>query len=123
MKTSECCWCSDKRVIRRIYIDEFGMLEPALYYYPMPRDLYYCSKCKRPDTISVGRFTEELKNFLPTPDIFHGRITKEKKNDRIQFTERIKQEKERYQDEDVRRLHKVSKELEHRTFYMYVFSN
>lgn len=77
MSTTSCCWCSDKRVIHSIYVDEYGLLEPHKHHYPMPRDLYYCSNCKRPDTITVGKFTEELKKYLPTPDIFHGHITKE----------------------------------------------
>ena len=114
LKTGKCCWCSDGRKIRRIYIDEYGMLEPAMYHYPMPRDLYYCSNCRRPDTITVGAFTEELKNMLPTPDIFHGRITKEKNIERHQKTERIrqKQEKERYQDETFLRENRMRKEYE-----------
>lgn len=95
MKTAECCWCSDKRQVYKIYIDEYGMIEPNMHHYSMPRDLYYCSSCKRPDTISVGKFTEEFKNILPPPEIFHGRITKKIKNDKIQFNEHIMKKQER----------------------------
>ena len=105
MGTAQCCWCSDKRIRRTIYIDGYGMLEPLKHYYQMPRDLYYCAICKHPDTISVGLFTEELKKCLPKPDIFHGRLTKEKKQIQINHTERMKkiEEVERLKKEHERR--------------------
>lgn len=95
MSTVQCCWCSDKRQAYKIYVDEYGMLEPKMHQYSMPRDLYYCLNCKRPDTISVGKFTEEFKNILPFPEVFHGRITKKIKNDKIQFNKRMTKKQEK----------------------------
>ena len=77
--TSSCCWCSDKRTVLQIYVDEYGMIEPAEYHSIMPQDLYYCSSCKHPDTISAGMYTETLKQILPKPSKFHELINMEKK--------------------------------------------
>ena len=77
--TSSCCWCSDKRTVLQIYVDEYGMIEPVKHHSIMPRDLYYCSSCRHPDTISVGMYTETLKQILPKPSEFHEKITKEQK--------------------------------------------
>jgi hypothetical protein len=106
MGISQCCWCSDKRTIRTIYVDEYGVIEPSKNYYQMPRDLYYCSGCKRPDTISVGLFTEELKKCLPSPDIFHGRLTRDKNQIKILHAERMKKIEE---TERFRRIREILK--------------
>ena len=75
----------DKRTVYKIYIDGYGLIEPGKYYSLMPRDLYYCSKCKYSDTISVGCYTEELKKILPEPNIFHEQVTRVKKTNKIKL--------------------------------------
>ena len=85
MGTTQCCWCMDKRTVYKIYIDGYGLIEPGKYYSLMPRDLYYCSKCKYSDTISVGCYTEELKKILPEPNIFHEQVTRVKKTNKIKL--------------------------------------
>ena len=97
MGTTQCCWCMDKRSVYKIYIDEYGLIEPAKHYCLMPRDLYYCSTCKYPETISVGCYTEQLKKVLPEPDIFHKRVTKAKKTVKIQQIIRMQNITERMQ--------------------------
>jgi len=89
MGTSQCCWCSDKRTIRKMYVDKYGLIEPEKYYCPMPQDLYYCKVCRRPETLSIGIFMEKLKQILPEPSVFHDKITKEKNLIRAEKTERM----------------------------------
>ncbi len=95
MACVQCCWCSDKRTKYKIYVDEYGLIEPIKYHHLMPIDLYYCSGCKHPDTISVGCYTEQLKNILPEPNVFHEQETKAKKNIKIQMLIRMEKKKHR----------------------------
>lgn len=60
-----CCWCLDKRTNLKIYIDSYGLIDPENYGSKVPRDLYYCAKCKLKTTPQVSIYTEELKKMLP----------------------------------------------------------
>lgn len=90
MGPSQCCWCTDKRVKRTIYVDNYGVIEPSQYGYPMPRDLHYCIICKHPDTVSVGVFMEELKKALPDAGVLLGQQTRQNKQIKKTIAARIR---------------------------------
>lgn len=84
--------------VYKLYIDEYGLIEPVKHYWLMPIDLYYCSTCKYPETISVGCYTEQLKKVLPEHDVFHKRLRlSAKKSVKIQQTIRMQNITERMQ--------------------------
>lgn len=67
---TDCCWCLDKRPTLTIYLDSYGTIEPKNYSVTMPRDLYYCTRCRSPDTQTAGAFTQYLRDSLPNPSEF-----------------------------------------------------
>ena len=63
LQTGICCYCSDKRTDgdRIIYLDEIGEIDTKELGIKIPRDIFYCPKCKKTRISSAEMYNRILK--------------------------------------------------------------
>jgi len=65
INNDKCCWCLDKNTNKQIYIDGCGLVKPSDFNVVMPRDLYYCAKCKITNKTQFD-IIQELTTRIPS---------------------------------------------------------
>ena len=63
--SKSCCWCLDKNINKKIYIDGCGLILPSDFDVVMPQDLYYCAKCKITNKTQFD-IIQELTTKIPS---------------------------------------------------------